>query len=71
VLAVVDDDERFLISEKVFSDLDEVVLAPLRLGEPFLARCEGYFETDAACTDIAAAERGTSHAVEVARLWIR
>jgi len=40
VLAVVDDDERFLIGEEVLSDLDNVVLAPLRLGEPFLACCE-------------------------------
>ena len=71
MLAMVDDDERFLIGKEVLSDLDEVALAPLGLGEPFLTRCEGYFKTDTACGDIAAAECGTGHPVEVGRLWIR
>ena len=71
VLAVVDDDEGLLIGEEIFLDLEEVALAPLGLGETCLACCESCFESGAAGADIAAAECGAGHAIEVAGLWIR
>ena len=71
MLAVVDDDEGFLIGEEIFLDLEEVALAPLGLGETCLACCESCFESGAAGADIAAEECCAGHAVEVAGLWIR
>ena len=70
MLAVVDDDERFLIGDDVFFGIVDLVFVLVRLVEPLLLRCDGCFETGTACREMIAEECGAAHGFEVVAVWV-